>query len=643
MKLTIKARLLACIAALGLGMLAIGISSGMSASVAGHRIHSIIVDRVIPMQQLKIVSDMYAVNIVDTAHKARSGMLGNAEALESVSAAKAAIAENWNAYEATSMTAEESQLVTRTTADLPAAEAAVARLETILRSGDTVALQTYVDRELYPAIDPVTASVGLLVDLQTRVARQDGEAAAQAFKTSMVVMGGIGGFALFLLAFSTHFILTKVSGPLQAMTAVMRRLAQGDHSITVPAVGQKDELGEMAAAVAVFRDAAIDKIKSDAEVVEAKSRADWERQSASEAAIAQQQTLVVQSFGVGLEKLAEGDLTYRVNEDLPPEYEKLRADFNAAMQTLQEAMSLVTTNVSAIHSGAGEISQAADDLSRRTEQQAASLEETAAALDEITTTVNKTAQGARQASDVVLAARGDAETSGVVVRDAVTAMSAIEKSAQQISQIIGVIDEIAFQTNLLALNAGVEAARAGDAGRGFAVVASEVRALAQRSADAAKEIKALISTSSVQVGSGVNLVGQTGEALQRIVGRVTEIDSLVSEIAASAQEQAVGLAQVNTAVNQMDQVTQQNAAMVEESTAASHALAQEAQVLAQSVSRFYLGEPAASARAAPARAAPARPAQRSGHRPVAEMRTVGRGGAALKPRAAVHEDGWEEF
>ena len=643
MKLTIKARLLACIAALGLGMLAIGISSGMSASVAGHRIHSIIVDRVIPMQQLKIVSDMYAVNIVDTAHKARSGMLGNAEALESVSAAKAAIAENWNTYKATSMTAEESQLVTRTTADLPAAEAAVARLETILRSGDTVALQTYVDRELYPAIDPVTASVGLLVDLQTRVARQDGEAAAQAFKTSMVVMGGIGGFALFLLAFSTHFILTKVSGPLQAMTAVMRRLAQGDHSITVPAVGQKDELGEMAAAVAVFRDAAIDKIKSDAEVVEAKSRADWERQSASEAAIAQQQTLVVQSFGVGLEKLAEGDLTYRVNEDLPPEYEKLRADFNAAMQTLQEAMSLVTTNVSAIHSGAGEISQAADDLSRRTEQQAASLEETAAALDEITTTVNKTAQGARQASDVVLAARGDAETSGVVVRDAVTAMSAIEKSAQQISQIIGVIDEIAFQTNLLALNAGVEAARAGDAGRGFAVVASEVRALAQRSADAAKEIKALISTSSVQVGSGVNLVGQTGEALQRIVGRVTEIDSLVSEIAASAQEQAVGLAQVNTAVNQMDQVTQQNAAMVEESTAASHALAQEAQVLAQSVSRFYLGEPAASARAAPARAAPARPAQRSGHRPVAEMRTVGRGGAALKPRAAVHEDGWEEF
>src|SRR5690606_18841880 len=263
---------------------------------------------------------------------------------------------------------------------------------------------------------------------------------------------------------------------------------------------------------------------------------------------------------------------------------------------LQDAMSVVVTNVSAIRSGSGEISQAADDLSRRTEQQAASLEETAAALDQITATVNRTAAGARQASDTVQAAKGDAETSGNVVRDAVSAMGAIEKSAQEITQIIGVIDEIAFQTNLLALNAGVEAARAGDAGRGFAVVASEVRALAQRSAEAAKEIKVLISASTSQVNSGVSLVGQTGEALQRIVSRVAEIDGLVSEIAASAQEQATGLQQVNTAVNQMDQVTQQNAAMVEQSTAASHSLAQEAEALAGSVARFQIGAVTATAR-----------------------------------------------
>nr|MBP6547201.1 chemotaxis protein [Phenylobacterium sp.] len=222
--------------------------------------------------------------------------------------------------------------------------------------------------------------------------------------------------------------------------------------------------------------------------------------------------------------------------------------------------------------------------------------------DEITATIRQTATGAKAAAAVVLAARGDAQASGDVVQQAVAAMSQIETSAQEISQIIGVIDEIAFQTNLLALNAGVEAARAGEAGRGFAVVASEVRALAQRSAEAAKEIKALISTSSQQVNSGVQLVGQTGEALQRIVDRVAEIDGMVGEIAATAQEQSVGLAQVNTAVNQMDQVTQQNAAMVEETTAAASSLKSEAGELTRLISGFDTGAaattPAARRRAA---------------------------------------------
>ncbi|MDE1906832.1 MAG: methyl-accepting chemotaxis protein, partial [Rhodospirillales bacterium] len=241
-------------------------------------------------------------------------------------------------------------------------------------------------------------------------------------------------------------------------------------------------------------------------------------------------------------------------------------------------------------SGTGEIAAAADDLSRRTEQQAASLEETAAALDEITATVRRTAEGASHAHEVVTSAQTDAERSGVVVRDAVAAMSGIETSSQQISNIIGVIDEIAFQTNLLALNAGVEAARAGDAGRGFAVVASEVRALAQRSADAAKEIKSLISASTRQVISGVDLVGQTGTALARIVSQIGEISGVVRQIAASAQEQATGLHEVNAAVNQMDQVTQQNAAMVEQSTAACHSLAQETEKLATLTARFQIGE-----------------------------------------------------
>ncbi|MBA4805402.1 MAG: globin-coupled sensor protein [Brevundimonas sp.] len=316
--------------------------------------------------------------------------------------------------------------------------------------------------------------------------------------------------------------------------------------------------------------------------------AERDRSEAARAEAEARQTRVVSIVGKSLAGLAQGDLVSCIDDDFPEEYRGLRNDFNAAVGALRQAMSRVAENAGVIRSGSDEISQASDDLSRRTEQQAASLEETAAALDEITATVKRTAAGARLAADVVLGARGDAETSGVVVRDAVAAMSAIEQSAQQISQIIGVIDEIAFQTNLLALNAGVEAARAGDAGRGFAVVASEVRALAQRSAEAAREIKTLISASTAQVGSGVSLVGQTGEALQRIVDRVAEIDSLVSEIAASAQEQATGLQQVNTAVNQMDQVTQQNAAMVEEATAASHSLRQEAESLSASVARFRL-------------------------------------------------------
>jgi methyl-accepting chemotaxis protein len=386
--------------------------------------------------------------------------------------------------------------------------------------------------------------------------------------------------------------------PLLSLTSQMDLLAKGDNSIDPPEAGRSDEIGAMARALLTFRQAARDRIEAERRHEESRIAAAAAQKEAEIRAQREAEDLVVGSFGEGLAKLADGDLKYRLNRQLPQAYLKLQDDFNDALSKLEETMQIIASNTDGIRSGTGEISAASDGLSRRTEQQAATLEETAAALDEITATVGKTAEGARQANATVQLAREHADKSGEIVRDAVNAMEAIEGSSRQISQIIGVIDEIAFQTNLLALNAGVEAARAGEAGRGFAVVASEVRALAQRSAEAAKEIKALISTSSQQVGAGVKLVGQAGQALSEIASGVAEINALMADITASAQEQATALTQVNSAVNQMDQTTQQNAAMVEESTAASHALAHEAEQLTQLVARFEVSR-SASAIAAP--------------------------------------------
>ena len=394
-----------------------------------------------------------------------------------------------------------------------------------------------------------------------------------------------------------------LTAPMQSMTTYMDGLASGDYSVDVPFVARRDEIGAMARSVEVFRDAIVERqaARRREEADQARAAAERAERDAARRQETAERERVMSTLADGLTRLSAGDLIWRIETAFPPAYESLRRDFNAAVQELEGAFAVLATSAQSVRAGSSEITSAADDLSRRTEQQAASIEETAAALDEITSTVRQTAQGAEEARRAVASSRESTEQSRQIVTEAIGAMRKIESSSNEISQIVGVIDEIAFQTNLLALNAGVEAARAGEAGRGFAVVAQEVRALAQRSAEAAKEIKGLISESSRNVSAGVTLIGQAGGALESVTAQAAEIDQLVGAISASAREQATGLAEVNIAVNQMDQVTQQNAAMVEETNAASHGLASEAQQLGELVSRFQHGDAAmveARARAA---------------------------------------------
>ncbi len=522
------------------------------------------------------------------------------------------------------------------------------------------------NRKAYQAeIDKVVASD--LADLDTLSAEMISFGNLIFYSVLLVAIFGVGGG----LGFGLYLGRSQISGPILKLTSSMGRLAHGDYDAAVPFSGRKDEIGDMAEAVEVFKNNGLEvarmtnaeaglKAKSDdlqtrmSAVVQAAAEGDFTRRIDKQWGVesldrvARNIDQLVRSVDTGVSEtrrvvksLSDGDLTDSMRGDFKGAFAELQQNVNGTMQALQSTMGRVRNATGAMNDGASELSSASNDLSKRTEQQAAALEETSAALDEITSVVKTSTERANEATVMVGEAKQSAVQSGAVVRDAVEAMGRIEQASREIAQITNVIDEIAFQTNLLALNAGVEAARAGEAGKGFAVVAQEVRELAQRSASAAKDIKALIGKSGEEVAGGVKLVQKTGEALSEIEARVSLINDHIHSIAVASREQATGLAEVNTAVNQMDHVTQQNAAMVEESSAATSKLSAEADALYRLVSHFRIDEEAGRS----IRLAPAETTHRPQPSPARKLsaalgRAFGGGGSAT---AAANTADWEEF
>jgi methyl-accepting chemotaxis protein len=498
-----------------------------------------------------------------------------------------------------------------------------------------------INQQLNPLGDKTSLEIEKLEQMNLDIVQASSRASAAMFADKILI-----GFVfccvigLGILA-GIVFIIRSVANPIVRITAAMQALAGGDTTLEVPFLERRDEIGAMAGAVAVFRKAAIENSRMSREAEEHRQRSEDDRraaQQAAEADAAQRMQAATASFAAALKRLAGGDLAFQLTEPFSSDFEGLRADFNISIRQLGDTLSTIANGIATMEAGTREISGGAQDLARRTEKQAAELEETAAALEQITANVSSSTMRTAEARAAATTANRSAATSAEIVTDAEAAMSRIEAASQQISNIIGVIDQIAFQTNLLALNAGVEAARAGDAGKGFAVVAQEVRELAQRSASAAKEIKTLIDNSNAEVAVGVKLVRETGTALGAIGSEIGDINAHMAAIASAAQEQSVGLSEVNTAVRSMDQTTQQNAAMVEQTTAASAALAAEAARLRDLIASFALESAAtgqtallrqtASAMANPAPPAPSHRRNRS---------------AASSAAAAVQPRDWEAF
>ncbi|MDF0662305.1 HAMP domain-containing methyl-accepting chemotaxis protein [Rhizobium sp. BC49] len=512
---------------------------------------------------------------------------------EAIKVAEDAIRKSVDAYLPLASSDRERDLIKTIKESVEGYISSSSQLLVLSRANKTEEAGQYLGGGMRSYSDKLKEATAALVELNVIGSKKAADLSTKTFASIEFYLLATIAVAGLLVLGAVAFVLKAIANPITGITASMRRLAEGDTSSQIPFADRADEIGSMAGAVEIFRQAAIANKRMATEAEENRVRAEADRvdtQRLAEADASERLRIATSGLAAGLKRLAAGDLAFQLDEAFAPDFEALRHDFNQSVTQLGATLRAISDSIGTIDEGTREISSGASDLSKRTEQQAASLEETAAALEEITANVANSSKRTEETRTVATEANRSAGISAEVVSHAEEAMERIETSSQQISNIISVIDEIAFQTNLLALNAGVEAARAGEAGKGFAVVAQEVRELAQRSASAAKEIKGLIQNSSKEVESGVKLVRDTGQALKTIGGFITQINHHMDSIATSAKEQSIGLSEVNVAVNRMDQTTQQNATMVQESTAAADSLAQQAQTLRELIAQFRLDD-----------------------------------------------------
>ncbi|GAB5347818.1 methyl-accepting chemotaxis protein [Alteriqipengyuania sp. 357] len=565
--MTLKSKLFVCLAILSVALLALAGAFYHTARTNKAALSTILVDRVQPLEDLKTVADTYAVLIVDNAHKALNGNVGYDEAADNVRAGAAAIDEAWQSYRATEIDGEEEQLARQAEAQMTTADAAVVRLEAILDSGDAEALERFVQGNLYQTIDPLSETIAALSKMQIDIASSVTEQALKETTIALTVVVVLAILAVAAIALSIFIVTRKVVRPITNLSSVVHDLAKsGDGPL--PHLEQKDEIGDMARAIDAFLNAVL------------------EKERAAAAIIAREQKMVTDTLAEGLSALAAGDLTVEVTAAYPPAYAGLKSNYNDAVKSLRTLIESVAKGTDSIRLSSGEIAQSSESLARRTEANAASLEQTSAALAQMNDRISSGAAAARDTAASANEANGVVHEGRSLAEQAMQAMGRVQESAEGIDTVIEGLDKIAFQTRVLAMNAAVEAGRAGEAGRGFAVVADLVSALAMRAEEEAGSAREQLTTTQEEVGNAVGRVQSVDAALEQISTSVGNVNQLLETMAADNQAQASAISEIVTAVSDMDTSTQQNAAMVEETSAASRQLASEVTVLAEEAGHF---------------------------------------------------------